>query len=191
MYASACNVGAEGNPSTRNLKYSNLHIVDCSIGLVLTSSRKGKDINAFVENSFFSALQRENCDYCYGENATKCSNGKGISLFVAGYQRSLDAKAFLSHVQFKNYNTQYSSHSQCRSNYALKPSNSSHEFIGSHHLENVTCSNCNALTGFDDPQQDEKGVPFGGKINYFIEDHTGQYTMVPSTMLAEKTTGCT
>ena len=195
LYAYACNVGVTGNPSTRNLHYQDLHIIDCATALTLKTYRTGLDINAFVENSYFSILERSNCDYCYGASATKCSNTKGIELFVAGYERSLDAKAFITNVAFSNYNYQDSTFTQCGQNYALRAPSSADEFIASHHLYNVTCPSCSGLAFFDEPRLDENGVPYGGKLNYFIEDHDGKFlggnhSLVPSSPFTESLPNC-
>ena len=152
-------------------------------------------MNAFVKNSYFSALENSNCDYCYGNNARKCSNGKGIELFIAGYERSFDAKAFITNVVFNNYNSEYSTFSDCGQNYAFRAPSYADEFIASHHLYNVTCPSCNGLVFFDDPKVDRNGVPYGGKINYFIEDHDGKflggnYSLIPSSSLGEELPNC-
>ena len=80
-----------------------MRIIDCSIGIQLLTSRTGTDISAFVDNSYISVLERKDCDFCYGEKTIKCKNGKGVELFVAGKERSLNAKAFLTNVEFRNY----------------------------------------------------------------------------------------
>ena len=76
--AFACGVGVTGNPSTRNLYYTNLNIIDCSTGVKLETSRKGTNINAYVEDSYIVAVDKTNCDFCYGNNAINCKSTKGI-----------------------------------------------------------------------------------------------------------------
>ena len=51
------------------------------------------------------------------------------------------------------------------------------------------------MTFFDNPRLDKNGVPYGGKLNYFIEDHDGKfmggnYSLIPSSYLGEKLPDC-
>ena len=81
--AYGCKVGVMGIANARKLYYKKLLIIDSSVGVALKIARKGRDLNAYVENSYISAIERPSCPNCYGDNATKCKNNEGIKMFVA------------------------------------------------------------------------------------------------------------
>ena len=66
MKAYACRIGVNGNPYTKNLYYKRINIIDSLTGLRLSSRGKGTDVNAYVEDSYISAVERTSCSFCYG-----------------------------------------------------------------------------------------------------------------------------
>ena len=84
LYAYACTVGVMANPpNTTRLQYSNLMLADNKRGLTLRNgylNTTGDSNVAVVSNSWFSALSRPTCSYCYGASATSCSNNIAIRL---------------------------------------------------------------------------------------------------------------
>ena len=123
LTAYGCKVGVTGiAKNVRKLYYKKLLIIDSSVGVALKLARKGLNLNAYVEDSYISAIERSSCPHCYGDDATKCRNNEGIKMFVAtesvpktskAYtaswseamsQTSFDSKAFIKDVTFKNYN---------------------------------------------------------------------------------------
>lgn len=104
-----------------------------------------------------------------------------------------DAKAFLENITFAYYKQTYTELPQCSGNVIFKPHTLAHDLTGSHHLTNVSCTDCamNAMAYFSPP--DPNGLTwFGGcgsilctgKNNYLIHDHTGHLLGSPSILLA-------
>lgn len=83
LRAYACNVGQSANPMyTTELVYQHFILVDNARG---ASLRFGDDEDKVehigrLEYSFISALSRPSCSYCYGANATPCSNFLGLQM---------------------------------------------------------------------------------------------------------------
>ena len=218
LIAYGCEVGAMGIANgARKLYYKKLLIIDSRVGVALKLARKGRDLNAFVQNSFISAIERPSCPDCFGENATKCRNNEGIKMFVAtedlpqitNYSSSLaevmsqgsfDSKAFITDVKFKNFNYHYSEAelSECGQNFMFRPPKTASELIASHHLQNVSCINCssNSYIYFDEPSQEYVGqekecgqIPCSGKLNYFIKDHDGTLLGQEGSLIPENEIG--
>ena len=141
-------------------------------------------------------------------------NGQSYPMgFDAGFDvicrhQTFDSKAFLTGVQFDGYRQTYSqSHlSQCANNVVFRTHPNAPDFVGSHHLWNSNCTNCdfNARAYFDPPALKEASW-FGGcgnmvctgKNNYFIEDHTGDFLpnggilLANNSWIGDNTPGCT
>ena len=84
LVAYSCGVGATGIAiNARKVYYKKLLIIDSAVGVALKLARKGRDLSAYVENSYISAIERSSCSDCYGSTSTRCSNNEGIKMFVA------------------------------------------------------------------------------------------------------------
>jgi hypothetical protein len=108
--------------------------------------------------------------------------------FSTGYdglckEETLDAKSFFYNVTFDSYKINYNSSalSSCSNNVLFKVNPAAPDHIGSTHLSNSVCTNCdfNSMAYFDAPSPSQLGW-FGGcgnilctgRQNYIIEDHT-------------------
>lgn len=124
-------------------------------------------------------------------------------------QETFDSKAFLTNVIFDSYKNTYSEAalSQCSNNVVFKTNPNAPDFVGGHHLFNSTCVNCElaALAYFDSPRLSELGwfggcgnITCTGKINVFIEDHSGTFIpngggvlLANNSPIGDNTPGCT
>ena len=106
----------------------------------------------------------------------------GSGFDVICKQEVFDAKGFLSHIVFENFNVEYADLPQCSDNFLFKPHSLASDMTGSHHLNNVVCNNCSvdSLARFTPPNPRDFGW-FGGcgnllctgMNNYLIHDWTG------------------
>jgi hypothetical protein len=97
-------------------------------------------------------------------------------------------------VTFDNYRQAYTGNlANCSNNVVFKPHPLARDLIGSHHLTQTFCTNCeaNAYASFDPPNPVDLGWLGGcglllctGKNNYLVQDHDGSFLGSPGTLVA-------
>lgn len=114
--------------------------------------RHQRDLTAYFDDSFITAISRPSCTECYGGGANDCSGNYAVKLLAVTVngeslpgqsgtkydtickEEQFDCKAFLTNITFENYNQRYGELPQCSSNVVFKSHPIAHALTGSHHL---------------------------------------------------------
>lgn len=209
LKAFASGVGLVAYPTNSLVKYSEFMFADNNRSLSLRQAFTIlDDNNVTLNNSWFSALSRPTCDYCYGPTATHCNGTEGLRLLVttgqAGVsyptsygpgidgvsrQAAFDSKAFITNVLFENFKQSYVTQPSCGNNVVFKPNPGAIEYTGSHHLFNTSCTECEPTSfGQFAPSSSMCGnMSCTGFSNYLVQDHTGEFLGFPGTIIPNNT----
>ena len=189
-------------------------MVECEVGVVLKVVQRGTQIEAMVEDSYFSAIEKDSCPNCYGNEGINCKGMQAITMFTsiersirsnkydasfsdAFKQAAIDCAAFLNNVTFKNYQHSYgeSGLDNCGANFVFGLPPAASELIASHHLFNATYDNCSdtSMVHFDDPIKEAAcgDMVCTGKLNCLVEDHDTGKVWLPNSQVGEKQENCT
>ena len=130
VQAYSCGVAAFGNPSNiTRLVYRDIVSIDSKLGISLKFIKSGKDLSAFVKDSYISIMERAAmCEECYSEaldDPNECSDSFAIQMLAVSeaptwlfsenvllYDTSLlelsgpaplDSKTFITNTIFSNF----------------------------------------------------------------------------------------
>lgn len=83
LAAYGCEVGVVTNPLAQSFSWTNLMLADNIRAIGLRFGGYDNANNSMVwRNSWVSAVSRPNCTYCYGQNATDCTNIYAVRLLA-------------------------------------------------------------------------------------------------------------
>lgn len=89
-------VGIITNPAALSFVWNDLILADNgrSIGLRFGGFDNNNNNSMIWKNSYITAVSRPNCSYCYGDNATLCTNTRAVRLLANSRNTELLPKIF-------------------------------------------------------------------------------------------------
>lgn len=178
---------------TRLLRLTQVNLVDNELSISVKQGYAGRNsanITTIVSQSSIRVASRPDCDYCYGNSLTSCSNGVGIkygSTTLSGGRSgnadqvdsppAYDTKLFVINSRFNGFQSSYSGNlSGCRENKVFQVDSQSVDSKGSINLIGSTCTNCElpkSLITFPRVPTDSTcgDTPCSGLANYYIRDN--------------------
>jgi hypothetical protein len=212
VYAYASNIGHIQNPpNTVTVKFKDFILADNGRSMTIRIGGSSSEKTGYLHDSYITAISRPTCTKCYGETATKCIGNHAIRMlttgingeklpdkFGAGFdvvckEESIDGKVFIYNTEFNNFKQTYATLSQCSENVIFKPHTGGSDFVGSHHLFDSNCTDCEmkAYAYFTKPPENQIGwfggcgdIVCTGFNNYVISDRTGTFLPQKGVLLA-------